>query len=417
MVEKFYITADILFDGRKDIFKDAVIEVTGDKITKVSQSEEIQIPNDVTVFNTPFLMPGLWDCHVHLFGGLTLDMIKMMEEPPGVRVLRTTVCVRNLLEAGFTSIRDVGGPIALRLKRVINEGTLPGPHIYAAHRFLSQTAGHGDNHPTPLSWQSSAHADWYARLADGVPECRKATREQIREGADLIKVFVTGGVVSHIDSPHQAHYSMNELRAIIEEAKRFDLPTSAHAHGLQGIKNALSAGIDTIEHGTFLDAEVAEEMVKKGVILVPTFRVLRVLLEQGEKSDIPLPFLDKAKEVYKIHQKSIKMAIKKGVQIAAGCDLLGVLGYQHGHDNTLELAHLQEAGLKPMQALQAATSMGPKTLGPRAPDTGEIAPGKDADILCLDKNPLNDLTILKEKDYKLLVFKKGELVVKNGKIL
>ena len=154
MAQKIYIKADTIIDGINDAFKDAVIEITDGLITKIGNSEDITIPNNASVYETPVVMPGLWDCHVHLFGGTTTDMIKWMEEPTSLRAIRTTVSVRKLLEAGFTSIRDVGGPYAVRLKHAINEGTIPGPHIYAAHKFLSQTAGHGDNHPTRLSWQS-----------------------------------------------------------------------------------------------------------------------------------------------------------------------------------------------------------------------------------------------------------------------
>ena len=418
MAQKIYIKADTIIDGINDAFKDAVIEITDGLITKIGNSEDITILNNASVYETPVVMPGLWDCHVHLFGGTTTDMIKWMEEPTSLRAIRTTVSVRKLLEAGFTSIRDVGVPYAVRLKHSINEVSIPGPHIYAAHKFLSQTAGHGDNHPTRLSWQSLESAEWYSRLADGVDECRKAAREQIREGADLLKVYATGGVLSHIDYPTQAHFSIDVLKAIVEEAQRFVMAVSAHAHGLKGIKNAIAAGVTTIEHGTYIDDKTAEEMAKKGVILVPTFHILQVLLNHGKESGLPEHILAKVHESYTIHKYNIKMAIEKGVKIAAGTDLMGIRDvYEHGIGNAAELAHLNEAGLTKMQAIQAATSMGPSTLGSRAPNTGTLTTGKNADILCLKKNPLDDLKNLQQQENILMVFKSGKLVVQHGKII
>lgn len=418
MAQKIYIKAGSLIDGVNDVFKDAVIEITDKLITNVGNSEDITIPDNAIVYETPVVMPGLWDCHVHLFGGTTTDMVKWMEEPTSLRAMRTTISVRRLIEAGFTSIRDVGGPYAVRLKYAINEGTIPGPHIYAAHKFISQTAGHGDNHPTRLSWQNMESAEWYSRLADGVDECRKAAREQIREGADLLKIYATGGVLSHIDSPTQAHFTMDELRAIVEEAQRFDMAVAAHAHGLKGIKNAIAAGVTTIEHGTYIDDKTAEEMVKKNVILVPTFHILQVLLNRGKESGLPDHILAKVEESYTIHQSNIKIAIEKGVKIAAGTDLMGIREtYEHGIGNAAELVHLNEAGLTKLQAIQAATSMGPKTLGPRASNTGILTKGKNADILCLKKNPLDDLKNLQQQENIFMVFKSGKLVVQNGKII
>ena len=416
-MDEIYIQADLLVDGAGSEIRDSIIKISGDVISKVGSSDEIKIPDGKEVINTPFAMPGLWDCHTHLMGGKSLDMIKWMEEPPTLRAIRTTYSARKLLEAGYTSIRDVGGPFALRLKQAILEGTAQGPNVYAAHKFISQTAGHGDNHTTPIDWQSSEHAAWYGRVADGVAECRKATREQIREGADLIKIFATGGVLSHIDSPIQAHFTMDELKAIVEEANRFDLATAAHAHGNQGVKNAINAGITTVEHGTYLEEDTAQLMKQKGVILVPTFTIIDKLVENAEKTGVPQHIIDKVKLVKKLHVENVKIAIKEGVKIASGSDLLGVDdAYQHGFTNAAELEHLHKAGLSKMEAITAATGMAPKTLGPRAPKSGRLKEGYKADILCLDKNLLDDLTILQRKDYLSHVIKSGKVVASYGKL-
>ena len=413
MAQQAYIMADLLIDGLGATIRNAVIEITDKTISKIGNPEEVKVPDKAATYRTAVAMPGLWDCHTHFFGGKNTDMLQWMEEPTSLRAIRSTVSVKRLIEAGFTSVRDVGGPYGLRLKKAINEGSIPGPNVYAANKFISQTAGHGDNHPTYLEWQEMHHVDWSARLADGVDECRKATREQIREGADLIKIFVTGGVFSHIDDPHQSHFSNEELRAIIEEASRFDLPTSAHAHGLRGINAGVDAGITTIEHGSYIDEKTADKLVEKNVILVPTLTVGRVMLKNVKS--LPESMQAKAELTFKDAMENVRIAIRRGVKVATGSDLLGILGpYQHGNINASELVYLAEAGLSPMQAIQAATSVGPQTLGKRAPNSGMLSPGKDADILCLNKNPLDNLATLQERMNIAMVFKGGKLVVRNG---
>ncbi|MHA2501520.1 MAG: amidohydrolase family protein [Candidatus Kariarchaeaceae archaeon] len=413
-----YIQADKAIDGLGDVINDAVIAIENGIITKFGQSESFNLTDSDTVFTTPVVMPGLWDSHVHLFGGTSTDMRKWLEDPTTTRAIRATRSVKNLLNAGFTSARDAGGPYSLRLKQAINEGVIPGPHLYGAHKFISQTAGHGDHHPSPLSWQTSEAADWYSHLADGIAECRKAARMNIREGADLIKIFVTGGVFSHIDSPEQAHFSMEELEAIIQEANRFDLATAAHAHGREGIRNAVNAGITTIEHGTYLDESTAQLMVEKNVILVPTFHILKVFLAHKDELGLPEHIAIKGEETGKIHAENIKIAVKEGVQIAAGSDLVG-LGdaLEHGHGNAAELVWLTEAGLSPMEAIVAATSTGPKTLGQGAPNSGSLEEGKVADLLCLESNPVDDLTILQNKNQINRVYKSGNAVSAKGQLL
>lgn len=226
----------------------------------------------------PVLMPGLWDCHVHFFGIADSNVDHMALLPPALAGMRSARDVMATLNAGYTSVREVGG-YGIDIKLAIEEGWIPGPRIYSSGGLISQTAGHGDLHSMPLSLiqECVQHKGLPLYLADGVDESIKAVRTQIRRGATVIKVCCTGGVMTLIDSPRAAQFSLAELEAIVEEAARANMVVAAHAHGTEGIIAALKAGVTTIEHGSYLTPQAIELMLEKKAVLVAT----RWIIENG----------------------------------------------------------------------------------------------------------------------------------------
>ena len=223
-------------------------------------------------------MPGMWECHGHLLGTRTFDLGQLPLEPEALRAARCTRDLRAALDAGITSVRDVGG-LGLYLARVVDEGVIDGPAIYGAGAILSTTGGHGDLHSFPLDWMRDYSAQGgMMRLADGPDECARAVREQLRRNAKVIKVCASGGVLSEVDDPVHQQFTVAELRVIVEVAGLADRVVAAHCHGKPGIMAALRAGVRTIEHGTYLDDECCDAMRETSAILVPTRTIIEDML-------------------------------------------------------------------------------------------------------------------------------------------
>ena len=287
----------------------------------------------------------------------------------------------------------------------------PGRASTPPGAILSQTGGHGDLHGFPIA----AVTDMCERmgiswLCDGVPECLKAVRSQLRVGARVIKICASGGVMSELDHPVHQQFSDEELRAIVEEAGRAERIVMAHCHGKPGIMAALRAGVRTIEHGSYLDEEAAAAMVESGAILVPT----RFIVEQGLKAKDRLPDYAYAKMlmVAERHFEAINIAHEAGVRIALGTDIFAsgpAAGIAWGM-NGQEFVHLVDAGLSPLEAIEAGTANGPPTLGPQAPRSGLLAEGYDADVIAVAANPLDDISVLAEPANVTHIWKAGELV-------
>lgn len=297
------------------------------------------------------------------------------------------------------------------ISKAITEGQIVGPNIYSAVSLISQTAGHGDAHETPLSLirDSCAHGVPIT-IADGISECRKAVRENIRKGAKVIKVSASGGVLSQLDDPDDQQFSDEELAVIVEEAERAGRIVAAHVHGKRGIMAALRAGCKTIEHGTRLDDEAIEAMKKAGAILVATSLIVQEGVKHPELMS-PESYI-KMKATATAHEEAYAMAVKAGVKVALGTDL-GVSKpgnpLSHGNDGK-ELEWAVKAGMTPLQAIESVTANGPLTLGPRmAPLSGQIAKGYDADMIAVAKNPLDDIKVLGQVDNITHVWKGGKL--------
>lgn len=354
------------------------------------------------------IMPGLIDAHLHLLGIRSMQPVQWNLDKPALRAARATADLKKLIEAGFTSVRCAGSDVSVYLKKAIIEGTILGPRIVAANRIISQTGGPGDTHELPLEWAMDLNA--FGRIADGVDDCRRAAREQIREGADVIKICSTGGVLSKADSPTNAQLIEDEIAAIAIEAHRVGIKVMAHAHNPEGIQNAIRNGADTIEHGIFLNDEAISLMLQNNTIIVPTLAISDAINKKGVEGGVPDYGLQKVKAIYEEHIKSIKQAYQKGVKIALGTDFCGPDLIPHG-ENAIELELLvNKIGMAPMEAIIAATKVGSEALGLEE-DIGTLEKGKKADLLIVNGNPLENIKILQNKNNLLIVMKDGQILV------
>jgi imidazolonepropionase-like amidohydrolase len=337
-----------------------------------------------------------------------MNLVQWVLDPIELRAARGVADVRALIEAGYTAVRCAGSNTSVSLAKAIKEKTIPGPHIVASHYGITQTGGQMDKHMFPSHWLTGPHA--YARIADGADDCRKAAREQIRAGADVVKILSTGGVLSEKGGPTQAQLIPEEIAAITTEAHRAGLKVMAHAESQEGIRNSLLNGVDTIEHAMYLDEETVNLLLKYKTIIVPTLSILNALCSKGKDAGTPEFAIRKAESAQRVHQESIRMAYRAGVRIAAGSDFLGTEIMSHG-SNAVELELLErEVGMTRMEVLQAATVVGAEALG-MEDDIGTLEAGKLADVLVVDGNPLEDVRLLQEKNRILLVIKEGDIMV------
>ena len=334
------------------------------------------------------VMPGLWDCHVHLLGQIRPDLAMLPREPVALRAARGVAGLRAALDAGVTSIRELAG-LGIDMAPAVADGTIPGPAIHAAGAAISPTGGHVDLHSYPLGWvhEYGAHSN-ELRVADGAGECARVVREQLRRNAKVIKVCASGGVMSEVDHPIHQQFTNAELRILVEVAGLAERVVAAHCHGKPGLMAALEAGVRTIEHGTYLDEECAAAMRETGAILVPTRFVVASAMADLER--LPPYARPKMEAVAERHAEAVALAHASGVTIAMGTDIGAGDWGRHGE----ELPLLAESGLTPLEAIEAATANGPATLGPQAPRSGRLAAGYDADLLILDADPLDDIAVL-----------------------
>lgn len=405
MVER--IEADQLIPGRGRPVMDAVVVLEDGVLSYAGPAAGAPAATDGgTVVRAHTVMPGLWDCHAHLMGLRSADFALLPQEPVALRAARCVPDLRAALNAGVTSVREMGG-LGIHLLRAVEEGTVEGPSVYSAGTALSITGGHGDLHCYPVPWVADfGHVGGELRLCDGPAECAKATREQLRRNAKVIKVFASGGVLSEVDHPIHQQFTTAELRAIVEVAGMAERVVAAHCHGKPGMMAALEAGVRTIEHGTYLDDEVAAAMRETGAILVPTRTVIVELLD----SKLLPPYASaKLEAVAGRHADAVALARERGVTVALGTDI-GMSGADLPSSwgrNGRELTLLAEAGFTPLEAIEAGTATGPETLGPQAPRSGQLLAGYDADVLTLDADPLADIGVLAEPAHITGVWKAG----------
>jgi imidazolonepropionase-like amidohydrolase len=387
------ITANVLIPGRGAPVRDGVVVLDGTAISYAGPAAGAPETPGATVHRAPVVMPGMWECHGHFMGTMSLDLERQPLEPVALRAARGARDLRAALDAGITSVREVGG-LGVYLARAVAEGSLEGPAVYGAGQILSTTGGHGDLHSYPLDWVGGHGVPGMGRLCDGPDECAKAVREQLRVNARIIKVCASGGVLSEVDHPVHQQFTAAELRIIVEIASYAQRSVAAHCHGKPGIMAALRAGVRTIEHGTYLDDECCDAMRETGAILVPTRTIVANII--ANKDSVPPYARVKLEAMADIQAEAITRAHESGVTIAMGTDIgLSRAGAPTSWGtNGVELTHLVSLGMSPLEAIEAATAIGPSTLGPQAPLSGQLRAGYDADVITLSADPVADITVL-----------------------
>lgn len=413
---KFVLTNGSIFTAENEnVIKNGTIIVEDNLIVDVGPASEVEIPDDVNIIdvNGEFIMPGLIDSHLHLQGFRSGDFIKEpLLTPFGVFMARAIQDAVSLLNAGFTTVVDAGGLIALHLKYAVNEGSALGPRIVAAGPSLSQTFGHGDEHFLPSEWvdirTTKKLTPFASLICDGIDACRKAARYALREGADFIKIMTTGGVLSEKDRPEYIQFTFEEIRAIVEEAENALRFVHAHAQGAKGILNALNGGVKVIAHAIYMDEECFEVSKEKGAVVVPTLAIVEKLLEVGKEVGVPEWGLKKAEEVSEVHIDTIRKAYKSGVSIAAGTDYIG--GWLPQGENAIELKiYVDKVGMKPVDALITATRNGAVATG-LSNKLGVISKGKLADLIVIKGNPINNIDVILDPENIVMVIKDGNIV-------
>lgn len=357
-----------------------------------------------------FVLPGLIDMHVHLYseGDPLKSRLEGQRRDYEDQVLIAARHARQTLEAGFTTVRDLGGVARgiATLRDYINAVELPGPTIVPAGRMISVSSGHGD--ANGLNRQATRAArEEMDNVCDGAESCRQAVRNQIMQGAEVIKFAATGGVGSDVAGGLARQMFEDEMNAIVETARTFGRKTTAHAHGKDGIDAALRAGVDSIDHGSFIDDQTIALFKERNAYLVPTMMAPIAALDQARRGDRPPASLAKAEEAAAAMLESHKKAYRSGVKIAFGTDS-GVS--KHGL-NAQEFKLMVDAGMTPMGAIQAATVNAADLLG-RSANIGTIEPGKDADIIAVAGNPLEDVTRLQDVNF---VMRRGVVHKLDGK--
>ena len=382
---------------------DQIIWIEGERIKAIGKSAEIssQIPAGAKTIDlsNATVLPGLIDCHTHL------TYTPYMSGPAGLHVSyprEALIGARNArvtLEAGFTTVRNVGagGYSDIALRDAIKAGDVPGPRILASGPALSITGGHGDQNF--LAPQYNFSSDGVANGVDGVTA---KVRENIKYGADVIKFMATGGVLSEGDNPELAQYSPEEMKAIVDSAHGLGRKVAAHAHGAVGIKYAVLAGVDSIEHGSYINEEDIQLMKQHGTYLVPTIYLGDWLMENLSTLGLTPNMIEKAKIVLPIARQNIGTAFKAGVKVAFGTD---AAVYPHGL-NAREFAVMVKLGLSPLQSIQAATVNASDLLG-WTDRVGTLEVGKFADIIAVDGDPLADVHVLENVRF---VMKGGDVI-------
>ncbi|MGB7861247.1 MAG: amidohydrolase family protein [Acidimicrobiia bacterium] len=399
------IEAKRLIPGRGSVLDDGVVVLEGPVIAYAGPRDEAPETPGAEVVSTDAVLPGLWECHGHFMGVYNANIDEVFATRPQITTARSVGDAMRALQAGFTSVREVGG-VGVFLAVAIAEGQIPGPNIYASGATLSMTGGHGDSHGLPLEHSRAlAAAHWGEDgVVDGPDQARAGVRRLLRAGAKVIKIHASGGVMSQIDDPHLPQFSKAELEAIVDEATRMEVLVAAHTHGKRGMMAAIEAGVKTLEHGTYLDEEVADAMVDNDVILVPTRFIVELLMSEGEERGMPAYAKAKIKATADNHKNAVSLAIEKGVTIAMGTDIFGSNLWGR---NAEELPLLVDCGLSPLQAIEAATATGPATLGPKAPNSGRLIEGMDADVICVSGDPSADVSVLTDPNNVTHVFKGG----------
>lgn len=399
------IQAGTLIDGTgRDPVRNATIVIDDNRIAAVNANGAVPRGAEAIDASGMTVMPGMIDCHVHLMS-TPQSLQDRLLTPYSLGLVHAIQHARETLDAGVTSVRDAAGT-PRGLKMAIEQGLVPGPRLRVAVGALSQSGGHGDSTMPNGANIRVGGPEHPNTVVDGVEAVRRATRELLRAGADQIKVHTSGGVSSPNDEPTASGFSPEEIAAIVYEARAAGRTTMAHAQATQGIKNAVFGGIDSIEHGIYLDDEAIHEMKRRGTYLVPTLVAPLWIIRRAEQNPASVPpyALRKAREVVEAHQRSFAEAVRQGVLIAMGTDS-GV--GPHGV-NAEELERMCDGGLTPMQAIVATTKTAADCIR-LGGSVGTVEPGKLADLLVVDGDPLADIRVLQNRARLALIMKDGRV--------
>ncbi len=392
--QKTIIHAGTLIDGVSDKSQSEMsVVLEDDKITDIQKGYITGSDGDQIIdMKAMTVMPGWIDMHVHIEGEMSPDRYirRFMDNPSDVAFRAAEIAERTLM-AGFTTVRDLGGSgVNVSLRNAINKGLTIGPRILTAEKALGVTGGHAD--PTN-GYRDDLEGDPGPKegVVNGIADARKAVRQRYKNGADLIKITATGGVMSVAKDGTGPHFQEDEIRAIVETARDLGYHVAAHAHGDEGMQRAVRAGVKTIEHGTYMSEETMDLMIKMNTYFVPTISAGKEVMKKAEiPGYLPAVVAAKAKVVGPQIMSTFVKAYKKGVPIAFGTDA-GV--FRHG-DNSGEFIYMVEGGMPAMEAIQSATSVNALVLGMES-EIGQIKKGFIADLVAVKGNPLEDIQVMK----------------------
>ena len=394
-----------VIDGAGQVFTDRFLVIEDGTIAGIRPMTDFPDTPDGEVLDVSgrTVMPGMIDCHVHLSIDGDADPIgQVVGDTAAMSALRMARNAARTLAAGVTTVRDLGAKdhIDISFRRALDQGVATSsPRLVLSGQPVTMTGGH--------CWQ-------FGRQADGVDDARRAAREQIRAGADCIKLMATGGILTQGNEIGAAQLEEAEMRAAIEEADKAGKLTAVHAHGASGIKNGVRAGVQSVEHAYFLDDDGIDLMLKRDVWLVPTAVAVDLVVKNGIESGIPADVVEKAEEAIESQRATCRKALGSGVRIAMGTDA-GTPYNRHG-ENAQELVALVSLGMSPMDAIRATTIRGAELLG-MADRLGSLEVGKTADIVVVDGDPLEDISVLCAPERIAMVLQGGEIVARQGEIV
>jgi len=401
--------ASILDPAAGELLPDRVITVEGGDIAEVAESTAAPArTTDARLVDARgrVVMPGLIDGHVHVLA-YTADLPAAAEQSPFYVAARASEILRGMLDRGFTTVRDAAGA-EYGLADAVREGYFVGPRVMFGGKALSQTGGHGDGRQRGREVHDDAYcAPSHCRVVDGVDEVRRAVRDEIRKGAEHIKLMLGGGVASPTDRIDSTQFSVDEIRAAVQEATAANRYVLGHAYTSRAVNRGLAAGVRSIEHGNLMDSSSIPLFLEHDAFYVPTLATYSALAEEGPAAGLPPESFGKVFEVLDAGRRALELAHRGGVKIVYGTDLLGDMHYRQLTEFALR-AQVQPAA----DILRSATTTAAELLG-MAGRIGTIAPGAAADLLVVDGNPLDDVTLLTKPDDALRLIMHGGRVHKN----